>query len=201
MKQFNTVITVTLPDSNKVEIKVSLFEPNTVFNCPICDFIGEEEKISLLSLSDHLARHYVENNRAEKIEAAVREEKKKMPVITPEDITLYDNYVRSDGNKYDNRDDWVNMTGERHPQVQYPQVQYELSEDDMLKLAIEESLREAEIEKTIAETATADNKALDAVTGASASVFITENNAANVQGGASEATYQPRRKKVSDTTQ
>lgn len=169
MKQFSATITVTLPDSTKRDINTNLFDINAEFNCPVCDFIGDESKISLLSFSDHFARHYVENNRAEKIDEAIRleqKEQKRAPAITRDELAQYDDYL--------NKELYYDIRKERFA----PQ---ELSEEDMLKLAIEESLRESEQSKT-----------------ESTDLSVQTENGPNTLD---LPTYQPRRKKVSDTTQ
>lgn len=135
MKQFSATITVTLPDANKVDIGVNLLDINAEFNCPVCDFIGDESKISLLSFSDHFARHYVENNRAEKIDNFIEEEKgRNKTAITTQEIAQYDYYLRSAERFHRNGPPPL------MPVVNYP----ELTEEDLLKLAIEESLKDAE---------------------------------------------------------
>ena len=62
---FGTIMEVSLPDGTVSICRFNLLDRAATFNCPICTFTGESEdiSISITSISDHMARHYVENFR------------------------------------------------------------------------------------------------------------------------------------------
>jgi hypothetical protein len=107
---------------------INLLDLSREFQCPVCITIGEDEKISLQSLSDHLARHYLENNRVSKINAAISEDLKAEPSRGASEI-------HDIAEKYDRAVENVIM---RKPPV-HPR---ELTEEEMLEIAMAESLRE-----------------------------------------------------------
>lgn len=70
-KPFDVKMIILGSDGPPQVIEFNLLDIKCEFACPICASIGEDENISLQSLSDHMARHYVENNRAVEINTAV----------------------------------------------------------------------------------------------------------------------------------
>jgi hypothetical protein len=145
-KPFDVKMKVLLPDGTKYDMDFNLLDIKREFSCAICSSIGDDEKISLLSMSDHFARHYVENNRAQEINNAITEDLKK-PVRSNE--TLHE--LRKDIDDYDRAIDGAIMNKSSHGQapVYYNDEYGGLSEDQMLQMAMEESMREAEQAKEI----------------------------------------------------
>lgn len=62
---FGVVMEVSLPDGSISICRFNLLNRTINFSCPICAFTGESEdnSINIMSMSDHMARHYMENFR------------------------------------------------------------------------------------------------------------------------------------------
>lgn len=151
---FDVVAMVRMPDGSEVELAFNLFNVKREFCCPICSSIGEDEKISMQSWSDHFARHYMENNRAGEINRAITEDMKKPVVagVLRNDVSRYDRAV----DEYDNAVNRVIMEKPRHAYSDnsYNTItSYDMSEEHMLRLAMEESLRESEAAVAFAKSA------------------------------------------------
>jgi hypothetical protein len=146
-KPFDIILQVLLPDGTKQEVSVNLFDFKKEFPCFICAAIGEDEKISMQSWSDHFARHYVENNRATKINEAVTADLAK-PALAPaqrlgEDALLrYDQAVTGAVGRAVH---WNQNQGNAVNYVNYPAGYDEVTEEQLIRLAMEESLRESEL--------------------------------------------------------
>lgn len=145
-KPFDIILQVLLPDGTKQEIAVNLFDFKKEFPCFICAAIGEDEKISMQSWSDHFARHYVENNRATKINEAITADLAK-PIPAParrlsEDALLQYDKAVAGGVKVVH---WNQNQGNAVNYVNYPAGYDEMTEEQLVRLAMEESLRESEI--------------------------------------------------------
>lgn len=124
MRPFNAILTVYTEDTTNVVIPLNLLDLQSKFQCPLCNVIGETADISLLSISDHLSRHYVENNRED---IKKRIEEVKSPKITTDEILQYEKVV----------DPKYNFGGGGKDTFA-PGYQ---TEEEELRLAIEESMR------------------------------------------------------------
>jgi hypothetical protein len=130
MQPFDARITVYLHEGTE-EINVNLLDLEKTFDCPICAAAGERCEISIKSLSDHMARHYLENKRYVEINALMQKQNEhrlpadaqKHKIISTSDLRGYDEYLRNH---------------------QPAPIIEQLSEEDMIRIAIEDSMLEAQ---------------------------------------------------------
>ena len=143
-KPFDTSMQVLLPDGTKQDLTFNLFELKKEFPCMVCAAIGEDEKISMQSWSDHFARHYVENNRAGEIHKATTADLARPVPAQPvqklrNELPLYDQAVTGDMFR-------GGVTRRQDPIVYVNSGGYdEITEEQLVALAMAESLRESEL--------------------------------------------------------
>ena len=144
-KPFDVSMQVLLPDGTKQDLTFNLFELKKEFPCMVCAAIGEDEKISMQSWSDHFARHYVENNRVGEINKAITADLAKPVPAHPvqklrNELPLYDQAVTGDMFR-------GGVTRRQDPivYVNYPNSYDETTEEQLVALAMAESLRESEL--------------------------------------------------------
>jgi hypothetical protein len=181
-KPFDVTATVLMPDGSKTELAFNLFDVKREFPCPICSSIGDDEKISVQSWSDHFARHYVENNRAGEIDRAITEDMKTTTAVKGlrDDVAKYDRAVSGNavsgyavngltvnghtlnGHTVNghtlNADAYDQIIIRHHPHIPthaYNTYGGDMSEEQMLQLAMEESLRESEAASELAKATAA----------------------------------------------
>ena len=171
-RPYDTYLIVKMPDGTTYEVETNLLDIKREFYCPICSASCDDSKISLQSLSDHLSRHYIENVHAAKIQAAVTED------IRPRGVIYASDYDRA-----------VEVT--TRPDGHYTG----LTEEEMIELAMAESMREATIAEVPSVAVTADLAAADppSVTGVATRIVSQAN--ASVTAGTDNPIYPPRRRK------
>lgn len=128
-RPYDTYIIVKMPDGSTYEADTNLLDLKREFYCPICSTLGEDAKITLQSISDHMSRHYIENNRAGKIAAAIAED------IRPVKVSAAD-YDRAVENV-------LAMPGPRVVQG-HSLPTHSLTEEEMIEIAMAESMKDAQ---------------------------------------------------------